>query len=91
MSEISRQLAERKSQAVSEISSTFDELEKALHQRKTALVTEVENICTSKQKVSGGTGECGLFCFFSFYNVVYFAEMREPLNHPSNMQQTFLM
>lgn len=52
MNEISKQLTERKSQAVSEISSTFDELEKALHQRKTALITEVENICTSKQKVS---------------------------------------
>lgn len=51
VNEISKQLTERKSQAVSEISSTFDELEKALHQRKTALVTEVENICTTKQKV----------------------------------------
>lgn len=34
-----------------EISHTFEELEKALHQRKTALVTEVENICNTKQKV----------------------------------------
>lgn len=36
---------------MTEISNTFDELEKALHQRKTALITEVENICTTKQKV----------------------------------------
>lgn len=56
VNEISKQLTERKSQAVSEISCTFDELEKALHQRKTALITEVENICTSKQKVRRGTG-----------------------------------
>lgn len=53
MSEISKQLTERKNQAVTEISNTFDELEKALHQRKTALITEVENICTTKQKVRG--------------------------------------
>lgn len=57
VNEISKQLTERKSQAVLEISSTFDELEKALHQRKTALITEVENICTTKQKVSGETGD----------------------------------
>lgn len=37
---------------MTEISNTFDELEKALHQRKTALITEVENICSTKQKVS---------------------------------------
>ncbi|TNN75077.1 Tripartite motif-containing protein 3 [Liparis tanakae] len=41
VNEISKQLTERKNEAVSEISNTFDELEKALHQRKTALVTEV--------------------------------------------------
>ncbi|XP_062872940.1 tripartite motif-containing protein 3 isoform X2 [Trichomycterus rosablanca] len=51
VNEISRQLAERKCEAVTEISSTFEELEKALHQRKNALVTDVENICNTKQKV----------------------------------------
>ncbi|XP_029704842.1 tripartite motif-containing protein 3-like isoform X1 [Takifugu rubripes] len=51
VSEISRQLNDRKSEAVAEISGTFDELERALHQRKTALVTDLENICTAKQKV----------------------------------------
>ncbi|KAM6932489.1 tripartite motif-containing protein 3-like isoform 2-T3 [Lycodopsis pacificus] len=51
VSEISKQLTERKNEAVTEISNTFDELEKALHQRKTALITEVENICSTKQKV----------------------------------------
>lgn len=51
MNEISKQLTGRKNDAVSEISNTFDELEKALHQRKTALITEVENICSSKHKV----------------------------------------
>lgn len=64
VNEISKQLTERKSQAVSEISSTFDELEKALHQRKTALITEVENICTTKQKVSGEARDRR--CVFSF-------------------------
>lgn len=48
--EISRQLNERKSEAVAEITSTFEELERALHQRKTALITDLENICTTKQK-----------------------------------------
>eukprot|EP00066_Takifugu_rubripes_P029986 XP_011619252.1 PREDICTED: tripartite motif-containing protein 3-like isoform X2 [Takifugu rubripes] len=51
VSEISRQLNDRKSEAVAEISGTFEELERALHQRKTALVTDLENICTAKQKV----------------------------------------
>lgn len=38
-------------EAVVEITRTFEELERALHQRKTALVTEMENICSTKQKV----------------------------------------
>ena len=52
VSEISRQLNERKNEAVAEITSTFEELERALHQRKTALITDLENICSTKQKVS---------------------------------------
>lgn len=52
VSEISRQLNERKSEAVAEITSTFEELERALHQRKTALITDLENICSTKQKAS---------------------------------------
>lgn len=52
VSEISRQLNERKSEAVAEITSTFEELERLLHQRKTALITDLENICSTKQKVS---------------------------------------
>uniref|UniRef100_A0A671WKU8 RING-type E3 ubiquitin transferase n=1 Tax=Sparus aurata TaxID=8175 RepID=A0A671WKU8_SPAAU len=51
VSEISRQLNERKTEAVVEITSTFEELERALHQRKTALITDLENICSTKQKV----------------------------------------
>lgn len=51
VTEISRQLMERKTEAVNEISSTFEELERVLHQRKTALITDLENICSSKQKV----------------------------------------
>uniref|UniRef100_A0A669EFJ0 RING-type E3 ubiquitin transferase n=1 Tax=Oreochromis niloticus TaxID=8128 RepID=A0A669EFJ0_ORENI len=51
VSEISRQLSERKNEAVAEITSTFEELEQALHQRKTALITDLENICSAKQKV----------------------------------------
>uniref|UniRef100_A0AAV2JA85 RING-type E3 ubiquitin transferase n=1 Tax=Knipowitschia caucasica TaxID=637954 RepID=A0AAV2JA85_KNICA len=51
VSEISRQLNERKSEAVAEISNTFEELERALHQRKSALITDLENICSAKQKV----------------------------------------
>ncbi|CAF88002.1 unnamed protein product, partial [Tetraodon nigroviridis] len=50
--EISRQLNERKSEAVAEITGTFEELERALHQRKTALITDLENICTTKQKAA---------------------------------------
>uniref|UniRef100_A0A8D0A400 RING-type E3 ubiquitin transferase n=1 Tax=Sander lucioperca TaxID=283035 RepID=A0A8D0A400_SANLU len=51
VSEISRQLNEGKNKAVAEITSTFEELERALHQRKTALITDLENICSTKQKV----------------------------------------
>lgn len=52
VSEISRQLNERKNEAVAEITSTFEELERVLHQRKTALITDLENICGAKQKVN---------------------------------------
>lgn len=48
---ISRQLSERKNEAITEISSTFEELERALHQRKNTLITDLENICSTKQKV----------------------------------------
>ncbi|KAI5099847.1 NHL repeat-containing protein 3 isoform X1 [Silurus meridionalis] len=51
VNEISRQLMERKTEAVNDISCTFEELERVLHQRKTALITDLENICSSKQKV----------------------------------------
>ncbi|KAM6946092.1 LOW QUALITY PROTEIN: tripartite motif-containing protein 3-like [Aplochiton taeniatus] len=51
VNEISKQLTERKNEAVNEISATFEELEKALHLRKAALVTDLENICSTKQKV----------------------------------------
>ncbi|KAJ8342516.1 hypothetical protein SKAU_G00324440 [Synaphobranchus kaupii] len=51
VNEISRQLMERKNEAVSEISSTFEELERALHLRKSALINDLENICSTKQKV----------------------------------------
>ncbi|XP_053500590.1 tripartite motif-containing protein 3b isoform X1 [Ictalurus furcatus] len=51
VNEISRQLMDRKTEAVNEISCTFEELERVLHQRKTALITDLENICSSKQKV----------------------------------------
>lgn len=52
MSEISQQLNDRKNEAVTEITSTFEELERALHQRKSALVTDLESICSTKQKVN---------------------------------------
>lgn len=58
VTEISRQLNERKIEAVAEITRTFEELERALHQRKTALITEMENICSTKQKVSNGRHIC---------------------------------
>uniref|UniRef100_A0A8C3GJP6 RING-type E3 ubiquitin transferase n=1 Tax=Cairina moschata TaxID=8855 RepID=A0A8C3GJP6_CAIMO len=51
VSEISQQLVERKNEAVSEIGSTFEELEKALQQRKGLLVRDLEAICGAKQKV----------------------------------------
>lgn len=52
VSEISQQLVERKNEAVSEIGSTFEELEKALQQRKGLLVRDLEAICGAKQKVA---------------------------------------
>ncbi|XP_012691265.2 tripartite motif-containing protein 3b isoform X2 [Clupea harengus] len=51
VSEISKQLTERKNEAVNEINATFEELERALQQRKSALITDLENICNAKQKV----------------------------------------
>ncbi|XP_076023906.1 tripartite motif-containing protein 3-like [Genypterus blacodes] len=51
VSEISRQLNERKSEAVTDITNTFEELQRAMNQRKTELITDLENICSSKQKV----------------------------------------
>ncbi|XP_061104280.1 tripartite motif-containing protein 3b isoform X2 [Conger conger] len=51
VNEISRQLTERKNEAVSEISATFEELERALHLRKSALISDLESICSAKQKV----------------------------------------
>ncbi|XP_068787082.1 tripartite motif-containing protein 3 isoform X4 [Struthio camelus] len=51
VTEISKQLVDRKNEAVSEISSTFEELEKALHQRKGLLVRDLEATCGAKQKV----------------------------------------
>ncbi|XP_043928155.1 tripartite motif-containing protein 3 isoform X2 [Protopterus annectens] len=51
VTEISRQLTDRKNDAVSEISNTFEELEKVLHQRKNALIHDLEAICSAKQKV----------------------------------------
>lgn len=93
VNEISKQLTERKSQAISEIGSTFEELEKALHQRKAALITEVENVCTSKQKVSmGESGDCGwvlargqrpLAASYSA-SLVYSEQMKEPFNSSSS-------
>lgn len=63
VSEISRQLNDRKNEAVAEITSTFEELERVLHQRKAALVTDLENICSTKQKVrypfTHALGSCG--------------------------------
>ncbi|XP_056140555.1 tripartite motif-containing protein 3b [Lampris incognitus] len=51
VTEISRQLTERKNEAVADITATFEELERALQQRKSALITDLENICSAKQKV----------------------------------------
>lgn len=66
VTEISRQLNERKMEAVAEITRTFEELERALHQRKTALVTEMENICGTKQKVGGARCLFFFACAFPF-------------------------
>ncbi|XP_067888854.1 tripartite motif-containing protein 2-like isoform X2 [Heterodontus francisci] len=49
--EICHQLTERKNNAVSEVSSTFEELQRVLLQRKSSLITNLEGICSSKQKV----------------------------------------
>ncbi|XP_065496825.1 tripartite motif-containing protein 3 isoform X1 [Caloenas nicobarica] len=51
VSEISRQLGERKDEAVAEIGSTFEELEAALRQRRGLLVRDLEATCGAKQKV----------------------------------------
>ncbi|NXN73687.1 TRIM3 protein, partial [Himantopus himantopus] len=51
VSEIGQQLVERKNEAVSEIGSTFEELETALRQRKGLLVRDLEATCGAKQKV----------------------------------------
>ncbi|XP_065690370.2 tripartite motif-containing protein 3 isoform X2 [Patagioenas fasciata] len=51
VSEISRQLGERKDEAVAEIGSTFEELEAALRQRRGLLVRDLEAACGAKQKV----------------------------------------
>lgn len=52
VSEISRQLGERKDEAVAEIGSTFEELEAALRQRRGLLVRDLEAACAAKQKVT---------------------------------------
>lgn len=49
--EISRQLSERKSAAVNEICTTFEELERALQQRKNSLLQDLDTISVGKQKV----------------------------------------
>ncbi|XP_074865713.1 tripartite motif-containing protein 3 isoform X2 [Carettochelys insculpta] len=51
VSEISRQLAERKEAALGEISDSFAELGQALQLRKGLLVRDLEATCGSKQKV----------------------------------------
>ncbi|XP_064361407.1 tripartite motif-containing protein 3 isoform X2 [Dromaius novaehollandiae] len=51
VTEISKQLVDRKNEAVCEIGSTFEELEKALRQRKALLVRDLEATCGAKQKV----------------------------------------
>lgn len=75
VNEISKQLAERKNQAVTEISHTFDELEKALQQRKTALITEVENICNTKQKVRGSSTRDTAFLMGCDTTVCFFGHL----------------
>ncbi|XP_034615107.1 tripartite motif-containing protein 3-like isoform X2 [Trachemys scripta elegans] len=51
VTEISKQLLERKNAAVGEISGSFAELEQALQQRKGLLVRDLEATCSAKQKV----------------------------------------
>ncbi|XP_077402436.1 tripartite motif-containing protein 3-like isoform X3 [Vanacampus margaritifer] len=51
VSEISRQLSERRKAAEAEIGAAFLELERALEHRKTALLADLDNICGAKQKV----------------------------------------
>ncbi|XP_069496590.1 tripartite motif-containing protein 3 isoform X1 [Ambystoma mexicanum] len=51
VAEISKQLIDRKNDAISEISGTFEDLEKALHQRKNTLIHDLEAICGVKHKV----------------------------------------
>ncbi|XP_030402640.1 tripartite motif-containing protein 3 isoform X1 [Gopherus evgoodei] len=51
VTEISKQLTERKNAAVGEISGSFAELEQALQQRKGLLVRDLEATCSAKQKV----------------------------------------
>ncbi|KAK1785885.1 hypothetical protein P4O66_003252 [Electrophorus voltai] len=68
VNEISRQLAERKSEAISEISSTFEELERALHHRKSTLITDLENICGAKQKKNDSPSSKGSRLIIVFVN-----------------------
>ncbi|XP_067420725.1 tripartite motif-containing protein 3 isoform X2 [Emydura macquarii macquarii] len=51
VTEISKQLVERKNEAVGEIGSSFAALEQALQQRKGLLVRDLEAACGAKQKV----------------------------------------
>ncbi|NXI48316.1 TRIM3 protein, partial [Galbula dea] len=51
VSEISRQLGERKAEVVAEIGATFEELEVALRQRRGVLLRDLEATCAAKQKV----------------------------------------
>ncbi|NWR59872.1 TRIM3 protein, partial [Bucorvus abyssinicus] len=51
VSEISRQLGERKAEAAAEIGGTFEELEAALRQRRGLLERDLEATCAAKQKV----------------------------------------
>ncbi|XP_054020665.1 tripartite motif-containing protein 3 isoform X1 [Dryobates pubescens] len=51
VSEISRQLGERRAEAAAEIGATFRELEEALCQRRAELERDLEATCAAKQKV----------------------------------------
>nr|XP_032811464.1 tripartite motif-containing protein 2 isoform X1 [Petromyzon marinus]XP_032811465.1 tripartite motif-containing protein 2 isoform X1 [Petromyzon marinus]XP_032811466.1 tripartite motif-containing protein 2 isoform X1 [Petromyzon marinus]XP_032811468.1 tripartite motif-containing protein 2 isoform X1 [Petromyzon marinus]XP_032811469.1 tripartite motif-containing protein 2 isoform X1 [Petromyzon marinus] len=51
VSEIAKQLLAQRDEALGEIRAAFDDLTKALEQRKSALVTDTEGLYTSKQKV----------------------------------------